>query len=218
MMIKAKVQIAPSVLSADFGRLNEEIAMVEPYSQRIHFDVMDGHFVPNISFGASIMKWLKTALPIDAHLMIENPWLYLEDFVKAGASVIIVHQEACRQSGKYSLGNVLKKIKLLGVRAGVSIKPKTPVRAIMGVLDLVDQVLIMTVEPGFGGQVFMPKMLGKVRTLSGGGFKGDIAVDGGVNEKTARLCVAAGANILVAGNYIFRAKDRVKVVKALWEV
>lgn len=210
-----KIQIAPSVLSADFGKLNEEIVLVEPYSDRIHFDVMDGHFVPNISFGAPIMKWIKTKLPIDAHLMIENPWLYLEDFVNAGASLVIVHQEVCRKSGKFGLKNVLKMIRKLGVKAGVSIKPKTPVKAIIGVLEFVDQVLIMTVEPGFGGQGFMPKMIEKIAELRKLGFKGDIAIDGGINAETGKICVEAGANILIAGNYIFGAKDRIKAIRLL---
>lgn len=214
-MIKSKIQIAPSILSADFGKLAEEIVLIEPYSDRIHFDVMDGHFVPNISFGAPILKWVRTKLPIDVHLMIENPWVYIEDFVNAGADLIIVHQEACRKSGKASLENVLKKIKKMGVKAGVSIKPKTPVKVIAGVLKLVDQILIMTVEPGFGGQSFMPKMVEKIRQLRKLGFKGDIAVDGGINAETGKICAEAGANILIAGNYIFGAKDRVKAIKLL---
>ena len=134
---KMKIQIAPSILSADFGKLNEEIALVEPYSDRIHFDVMDGHFVPNISFGAPVMKWVKTKLPIDVHLMIENPWRFFDSFVKAGADLIIVHEEVCGGSGccgggdcggcggeEFELPEVLKQIKKLGVKAGVCIKPK----------------------------------------------------------------------------------------------
>lgn len=210
-----KIQIAPSILSADFGKLNEEIALIEPYSDRIHFDVMDGHFVPNISFGAPIMKWIKTRLPIDAHLMIEHPWLYFNDFKKAGADLIIVHQEVCKVGGKYSLRNVLKMIKKIGMKAGVSIKPKTSIKKIAGVLKLADQVLVMTVEPGFGGQSFMLKMMSKIGELRKLGFKGDIAVDGGINAETGKICVEAGANILIAGNYIFGAKDRIKAMKLL---
>lgn len=214
-MIKSKIQIAPSILSADFGRLAEEIALIEPYSERIHFDVMDGHFVPNISFGAPILKWVKTKLPIDVHLMIEHPWLYLEDFVKAGASLIIVHEEACAKAGKFSLVNVLKMIKKLGVGVGVSVKPKTSVSVLKNVLPLLDQVLVMTVEPGFGGQSFMSKMVGKIWQLRKMGFKGDIAVDGGINDETGKICADAGANILIAGNYIFGEKDRVGAIKSL---
>lgn len=214
-LMKFNMQIAPSILSADFGKLSEEIASVETYAQRIHFDVMDGHFVPNISFGAPILKWVKTKLPIDVHLMIDKPWLYLEDFVKAGGDLIIVHAEACAKSGKFSLANVLKMIKKLKVKTGVSIKPKTSIKAIKDVLKLVDQVLIMTVEPGFGGQSFMPKMVAKIGQLKKLGFKGDIAIDGGINNETGKICADAGADILIAGNYIFAAKDRVKALKSL---
>lgn len=216
-----KVQIAPSILSADFGKLTAEIAEVEPYVDRIHFDVMDGNFVPNISFGAPILKWVQTKLPIDVHLMIEHPWFYLEDFVKAmpaasrAQSVIIVHSEVCAKSGKFTLANVLKMIKKLGVKTGVSIKPKTSVNVLKNVLEILAQVLIMTVEPGFGGQSFMPKMVGKIGQLRKMGFKGDIAIDGGINAETGKICADAGANILIAGNYIFGAKDRVKAIKAL---
>ncbi len=215
-----KVQIAPSILSADFGKLTQEIAEVEPYTDRIHFDVMDGNFVPNISFGAPILKWVKTKLPIDVHLMIERPWLYLEDFVKSGGDLIIVHSEVCAKSGKNSLVNVLKKIKKLGAKTGVCIKPKTSVKVLMDVLGEkwlrhVDQILIMTVEPGFGGQSFMPKMVGKIGQLRKMGFKGDIAIDGGINAETGKICADAGADILIAGNYIFGAKDRVKAAKSL---
>ncbi|MBI5754239.1 ribulose-phosphate 3-epimerase [Candidatus Peregrinibacteria bacterium] len=215
-----KVQIAPSILSADFGKLSAEIAEVQPFSDRIHFDVMDGHFVPNISFGAPILKWVKTKLPIDVHLMIERPWLYLGDFVKAGGDLIIVHSEVCAKTGKNSLVNVLKIVKRLGAKTGVSIKPKTSVETLVKQLGKkwlshLDQILIMTVEPGFGGQSFMPKMVGKIGQLRKMGFKGDIAIDGGINAKTGKVCVEAGADILIAGNYIFGAKDRVKAVKSL---
>lgn len=207
-----KIQIAPSILSADFGCLNEEIALVEPYSDRLHFDVMDGHFVPNISFGAPVLKWIKTKLPIDAHLMIETPERFCDDFAKAGARVIIVHAEACKD-----LKHVLGYLRGLGVGVGVSIKPLSLVSKIKSVLDMVDQVLVMTVEPGFGGQEFMADMVPKISELRGLGFDGDIAVDGGVDEKTARICVTAGANILVAGNYIFGSEDRVAAIKNLRE-
>lgn len=210
-----KVQIAPSILSADFGKLTAEIAAVEPYSDRIHFDVMDGHFVPNISFGAPILKWVQTKLPIDVHLMIEHPWLYIEDFVKAGGNLIIVHSEVCAKSGRYNLANVLKMIKKFGAQTGVSVKPKTPVGVLKNVLSQIDQILIMTVEPGFGGQSFMPKMVAKIGQLRKMGFKGDIAIDGGINADTGKICADAGADILIAGNYIFGAKDRVKAAKSL---
>ena len=204
------VQIAPSILSADFNILGKEIAEVEAHVDRIHFDVMDGHFVPNISFGAPVLKWLKTKLPIDAHLMIENPENYIEDFAKAGADLIIVHSEACSD-----LELILKKIKDLGVETGVSIKPKTPVSEIKNNLSLIDQVLIMTVEPGFGGQSFMEDMLPKIKELKDLNYEGDIAIDGGVNGETGKLCREAGAGILIAGSYIFGSEDRLAAIRSL---
>ncbi len=204
------VQIAPSILSADFNTLGKEIAQVEAYVDRIHFDVMDGHFVPNISFGAPVLKWLKTELPIDAHLMIENPENYIEDFAKAGADLIIVHSEVCED-----LESILKKIKDLGVKTGVSIKPKTPVSDIQNNLSLIDQVLIMTVEPGFGGQSFMTDMLPKIKELKDLSYEGDIAIDGGVKEETGKLCRDAGADILIAGSYIFGSDNRLAAIKSL---
>ena len=204
------VQIAPSILSADFNTLGKEIAQVEAYVDRIHFDVMDGHFVPNISFGAPVLKWLKTELPIDAHLMIENPENYIEDFAKAGADLIIVHSEVCED-----LESILKKIKDLGVKTGVSIKPKTPVSDIQNNLSLIDQVLIMTVEPGFGGQSFMEDMLPKIKELKDLNYQGDVAIDGGVKDKTGKLCREAGADILIAGSYIFGSEDRLAAIRSL---
>ncbi|MDA1060826.1 MAG: ribulose-phosphate 3-epimerase [bacterium] len=204
------LEIAPSILSADFGKLSEEIAEVEPYSERIHFDVMDGHFVPNISFGAPIMKWIKSELPIDVHLMIEHPWDFFEDFVKAGGDTIIVHEEACED-----LRGTIEKILALGVKAGVSIKPKTGVESITNVLDLVQQVLIMTVEPGFGGQKFMSDMMPKIAQLKEMGFDKEIAIDGGVNGETAKICRDAGANVLIAGSYIFGSEDRIAAINSL---
>ena len=204
------IQVSPSILSADFNILAQEIAELEPYSERIHFDVMDGHFVPNISFGAPVLKWIKSKLPIDVHLMIENPEQYIEDFAKAGADLIVVHSEVCDD-----LASTIKKIKDLGVMAGVSIKPKTPVSDIKDYLSLMDQVLIMTVEPGFGGQSFMEDMLPKIKELKDLGFEGDIAIDGGVNAETGKLCRDAGADILIAGSYIFGSDDRIDAINAL---
>lgn len=205
-----KIEISPSILSADFGSLNEEVADVALFCDRLHIDVMDGHFVPNISFGAPVMGWIDTDLPMDAHLMIENPGDYYEDFVKAGASTIIIHSEACDD-----LEAELKEIQKFDILAGVSIKPGTPVSDIEDVLNLVDQVLIMTVEPGFGGQEFMEDMVAKIRELRDIGFNGNISVDGGINEKTSKICVEAGANILVAGSYIFGAEDREEAINSL---
>lgn len=205
-----KIEIAPSILSADFGKLNEEILSIEPFSDRLHIDVMDGHFVPNISYGAPVYKWIDSKLPLDVHLMIDHPWKFLEQFVKAGGRTLIVHSEACED-----LRGVLGSIKELGALPGVSIKPETPVSAISDVLEWVDQVLVMTVEPGFGGQEFMVDMVDKVRELREMGFEGNIGVDGGISDKTAGICKEAGANVLIAGSYIFGAENREEAIKKL---
>lgn len=213
-----ELKIAPSILSADFGRLNEEIASVEKFSDIIHVDVMDGHFVPNITIGAPVVKSLKTKLPLDVHLMIENPGKFIPSFAQAikdsGADVsgsrIVVHVEASSD-----LRGLLGAIRELGLKAGVSVKPKTDVSEIEEYLDMIDYVLIMTVEPGFGGQKFMNDMVLKIKKLRGLGFKGDIGVDGGINEETGRICKEAGANVLIAGSYIFGAKDRGEMVNGL---
>lgn len=204
------IKIAPSILSADFGKLNEEIASVEPYVDLLHVDVMDGHFVPNITIGAPVVKCIKSKLPLDLHLMIEHPERYVEDFVKAGAASITVHQEACRH-----LHRVIQQIKSLGVKAAVSINPATPLEMIEEVLDDVDMVLIMSVNPGFGGQKFIEGALGKIAELRKLKPNLDIEVDGGINAETAKKCVEAGANILVAGSYIFGAKDRQQAIQSL---
>lgn len=213
-----KIQIAPSILSADFGKLNEEIASVEPYVDLLHVDVMDGHFVPNITIGPPVVSCIKTKLPVDLHLMIEHPERYVEDFVKAATAngldkkdvSITVHQEACKH-----LHRVIQQIKLLGVKAAVSINPATPLEMIEEVLDDVDMVLIMSVNPGFGGQKFIDHVLAKVRELRKLKRDLDIEIDGGVNAETAKLCAEAGANILVAGSYIFGAKDRKAAIDSL---
>ncbi|MBI4231918.1 ribulose-phosphate 3-epimerase [Candidatus Peregrinibacteria bacterium] len=223
-----KVEIAPSILSADFGKLNEEVAEVEAYADRIHIDVMDGHFVPNISYGAPVYRWLKTSLALDVHLMIEHPWRYIKQFVKAGAEVaggfagnttIIVHAEVCGPmkagEGVENLRAVLEMIRSEGALAGVSIKPKTSVEDIQTVLDLLDEVLVMTVEPGFGGQEFISEAVTKISELRELGFAGNIGVDGGINAETAKICREAGANVLVAGSYVFGSKDRKMAIDSL---
>jgi len=205
-----KIKIAPSILSADFGKLNEEIASVEAYVDLLHVDVMDGHFVPNITIGAPVVSCIKTKLPLDCHLMIMNPEKYVEDFVKAGASSITVHQEACKD-----LHEVLTLIHSFGVKAAVSINPATPVEMIEDVLDDVDMVLVMSVNPGFGGQKFIESVPEKIRALRKMKPDLDIQVDGGINAETAKLAAEAGANILVAGSYIFGAKDRKGAIDSL---
>lgn len=205
-----KIQIAPSILSADFGKLNEEIASVEPYVDLLHVDVMDGHFVPNITLGPPVVRKIQTKLPLDLHLMIEHPEQYIDDFVDAGAASITVHMEACKH-----LHRVIQQIKAKGVKAAVSINPATPIESIQYVLDDVDMVLVMSVNPGFGGQKFIPGALEKIRKLREMKPDLDIEVDGGINDETARQCVEAGANVLVAGSYIFGADDRKAAIESL---
>ena len=205
-----RIKVAPSILSADFGKLNEDIATVDEYADMIHVDVMDGHFVPNITIGASVVKCIKSKLPLDVHLMIEAPEKFVADFASAGASRIVVHAEACSD-----LAGVIGQIKDLGVEVGVSIKPGTAVSEIRGVLDDLDEVLVMTVEPGFGGQDFMENMVPKIRELRDLGFKGDIAVDGGINGETCKVCISAGANMMCAGSYIFKSQDKAEAIESL---
>jgi ribulose-phosphate 3-epimerase len=204
------IKIAPSILSADFGKLNEDIASIEDYVDIIHVDVMDGHFVPNITIGAPVVKYIKTKLPLDVHLMIENPGNFVEDFVKAGATNITVHQEACAH-----LHRVIQQIKSFGVKASVSINPATPVDTLKDVINEIDMVLVMSVNPGFGGQDFIPQALQKIKELRSMKPNLDIEVDGGINAETAKLCIEAGANILVSGSYIFKAENRVQAIQSL---
>jgi ribulose-phosphate 3-epimerase len=201
----SRVCIAPSILSADFARLAEEVKRVEKAgADWVHVDVMDGHFVPNITVGPVVVKWLKkhTALPQDVHLMIEHPEKYIPVFAKMGADLQTVHLEACRRPGR-----VLRLIRESGCRVGLSVRPKTPIQKIKPFLKDLDLVLVMTVEPGFGGQSFMPEMLPKVRwvreELKRLRKTCWVEVDGGINSETAPLTVAAGADALVAGQAIF---------------
>mgnify|MGYP003394969958 FL=1 len=205
-----KIQIAPSILSADFGNLNEDIKTVEPFVDLLHVDVMDGHFVPNLTFGAPVIRCIKTSLPLSCHLMIENPEKYLEDFVKAGAATITFHAEVVKD-----MSGLIKKIHALGVRAGVSVNPETDVKVIESVLAEVDEVLVMSVHPGFGGQKFIESALEKIAWLRQVRPDLDIAVDGGIDNLTAPKVVQAGANILVSGSYIFNSTDREAAIKTL---
>jgi ribulose-phosphate 3-epimerase len=211
------VKIAPSILSADFARLGEEIRDVEQGgADYIHVDVMDGHFVPNITIGPLIVEAIRpvTKLPLDVHLMIENPDQYIEAFAKAGADYITVHVEACRH-----LHRTLQHIKSFGVKAGVVINPATPVETIQHVIEDVDMVLLMSVNPGFGGQKFIPAVLSKIRQvkdLASSINPGlEIEIDGGVNGETAKQCIEAGATVLVAGSAVYNAKDRAQAIAAL---
>jgi ribulose-phosphate 3-epimerase len=204
------LKIAPSILSADFGKLNEEVASIEPFCEWLHLDVMDGNFVPNLSFGAPVVKCLKTKLFRDCHLMVNNPEILLEDFAKAGADAITIHSEI-----EGNISEILKKIKDLGCQAGISIKPQTPLSEIEKFLPDLDLVLIMSVEPGFGGQEFMTNSLDKIRELREKNPELEISIDGGINSETAKLAIEAGASVLVAGSYIFKSEDREKAIASL---
>ena len=205
-----KTLIVPSILSANFGKLNQEVAEIEKHVDMIHIDVMDGHFVPNITIGPVVVKHIKTRLPFDVHLMIENPQKYIKNFAPY-ARYITVHHETCRRN----LKKVIRMIKKLGCRAGVSINPRTPLSKIYSVLHDADMVLLMTVNPGFGGQAFIKSVIHKIKYLRHIAPKLDIEVDGGINPKTAKLCYEAGANVFVAGNYIFGSKKRGAAIKKL---
>ncbi|WP_273125484.1 ribulose-phosphate 3-epimerase [Bacillus weihaiensis] len=211
------VKIAPSILSANFAKLGEEITEVEKAgADYIHVDVMDGHFVPNITIGPLIVEAIRpmTKLPLDVHLMIEQPDLYIPQFVKAGADIITVHVEACKH-----LHRTIQLIKSHGIKAGVVLNPHTPVDAVQHVLEDIDMVLLMTVNPGFGGQSFIPSVLPKMRDLSTikkeKNLHFEIEVDGGINEQTAKLCVEAGASVLVAGSAIYGKEDRTAAITSL---
>lgn len=206
-----KILIAPSILAADFGRLNEEIASVEPFSDIISVDVMDGHFVPNITVGMPVVKCIQTKLPIECHLMIEHPEKYIEEFIKAGVAIVSVHYEAMGQN----TATVLQHIRSLGASPSLAIKPATTVAEIESFLPLMDYVVVMSVEPGFGGQAFMPESLEKIRRLRELKPELEIIVDGGINAETARLCREAGATVLVAGSYVFGASDRQAALESL---
>lgn len=212
------VKIAPSILSADFARLGEEIRDVERGgADWIHVDVMDGHFVPNITIGPLIVDAIRpvTKLPLDVHLMIEEPDRYIPQFAKSGADWITVHQEACRH-----LHRTIHLIKEQGVKAGVVLNPATPVSTIEPMLGDLDIVLLMTVNPGFGGQKFIHSVVPKIRELrrmldERGLGHVEIESDGGVNPETARLCEEAGATVLVAGSAVFNQADRAAAIAAI---
>ncbi|MBU0577222.1 ribulose-phosphate 3-epimerase [Patescibacteria group bacterium] len=205
-----EIKIAPSILGADYGNLNEYLKKYESFSDWFHVDVMDGNFVKNLTIGPVVVKGIKTKIPLDCHLMINNPHLYIEDFAKAGAYAITIHAEASRH-----LPEDITKIKELGCKAGVSINPDTSVDAIAKVLPMVDLVLIMSVHPGFGGQAFIPEVLDKVKWIREHFPDLDIAIDGGIDHETAPLAIEAGANILVSGSYILKADDPEKAAERL---
>lgn len=201
-----KYYLSPSILSADFAHLGDDIAATEKGgTQYLHYDVMDGTFVPSISFGMPVLKSVRkiTDLVLDVHLMIEDPDRYIDEFVKSGADIITVHYEACKDVEK-----TIQMIREKGVKVGVTIKPKTPLSVLEPLLDKVDMILLMTVEPGFGGQAYIPESTDKIRALrkmlNDRGLTTDIEVDGGIKKDNLEMVLDAGANVIVAGSAIFK--------------
>ncbi|EMF48591.1 MULTISPECIES: ribulose-phosphate 3-epimerase [Streptococcus] len=210
-------KIAPSVLAADYANFASELKRIEETdAEYVHIDIMDGQFVPNISFGADVVASMRkhSKLVFDCHLMVVNPERYVDAYAQAGADIMTIHTESTQH-----IHGALQKIKAAGMKVGVVINPGTPVSALEPVLPLVDQVLIMTVNPGFGGQSFIPECLDKVKKVvdlrQAGGYSFDIEVDGGVDDKTIAACAQAGANVFVAGSYLFKADDLVRQVQTL---
>lgn len=210
------VGLVPSILSADFTQLGEQVRAVEAAgAQRIQIDVMDGHFVPNITMGPIVVEAVRrcTHLPLEAHLMITHPERYIEQFAQAGADVIIVHQEVCPH-----LHRVIQQIKNCGKQVGVALNPSTPVSLLIDILDLLDLILIMTVNPGFGGQEFIPETLPKISRLrqmiDARNLPCEIEVDGGIHEKTVPQVVQAGATLLVAGSAVYNKHESVEEAMA----
>ncbi len=208
--------ISPSILSADFANLERDIKVVENAgADWLHVDVMDGHFVPNITIGVPVVKSINkiTNLPLDVHLMIENPEKYVESFVDAGADILTFHYEAVKEA---EIKSLISKIKSFGVKAGMSIKPKTPANVVLPYIDDLDLVLVMTVEPGFGGQKFMEDCAEKLPLIKKhANSELILQVDGGINAETGKICKDLGANSLVAGNYIYKSDNIKNAIECL---
>ncbi len=208
------IKVAPSILSADFSCLSKELKAAQlAGADLIHIDVMDGHFVPNITIGPVVVKDIRkvTKLPLDVHLMIEQPQNFIDSFIRAGSDMITMHIETI---SKRSFRVESLELRKNNIKVGISLNPATPLKKIEGLLGLVDLVLVMTVNPGFSGQEFISSAVPKIKELRKT-FDGDISVDGGINADTARRVVAAGANILVAGSYIFKSKNYTEAIRSL---
>ena len=207
------IKISPSILASDYANLESELKKIET-SDLIHVDVMDGHFVPNISIGAPVVSAIKKVcgVPFDVHLMISSPLDYAEDFANAGADIICFHIESDSDTEK-----TIDKILSLGKKAAVAVKPNTPIDGVIPYLDRLSMVLVMTVEPGFGGQSFMAEVMPKIEKLREIGYEGDIEVDGGVNPETIKIASKAGANVFVAGSAVFKSDSPADTIKMLKE-
>ncbi|MBU0458073.1 ribulose-phosphate 3-epimerase [Patescibacteria group bacterium] len=212
-MPNSPIIIAPSILSADLGKLQEEVASIEGSADWLQIDVMDGHFVPNLSFGTSVIKGIKTSLPFDVHLMVSNPADRVDEFIDIGAKNITFHAEAVKESDTRQA--LIQKIKDGGATAGIALNPDTSLSEVDDVIDSIDLLLIMSVNPGFGGQEFIEDVLGKVKEAREKYPDLMIQMDGGVDDKTAPKCIEAGANNLVSGSFIFGSADRKAAIDSL---